>query len=73
MKEVRQGDAWMAQSVKHLTLDFGSGRDLTAHEFEPHVGLCADCVKLSCGPLSPSLSLLPPCLCSLSLSLKISK
>ena len=22
--------------------DFGSGHDLTAHEFEPRVGLCAD-------------------------------
>ena len=22
--------------------DFGSGHDLTVHEFKPHVGLCAD-------------------------------
>ena len=22
--------------------DFGSGRDLTVHEFKPHIGLCAD-------------------------------
>ena len=33
--------AWVAQSVKHLTLDFGSGHDLLVHEFEPHVLLCA--------------------------------
>ena len=28
----------MAQSVKLLTLDFGSGHDLRVHEFKPHVG-----------------------------------
>ena len=27
---------WVAQSVKHPTLDFSSGHDLTAHENEPH-------------------------------------
>ena len=32
----------MAQSVKHLTLDFDSGHDLTVRGFEPHIGLCAD-------------------------------
>ena len=26
---------WMAQSVKCLTLDFGSGHDLRGHEIEP--------------------------------------
>ena len=30
---------WVAQSVKRLTLDFGSGHNLTVHEFEPRVGL----------------------------------
>ena len=33
---------WAAQSVKRLTLDFGSGHDLTVHGNKPHVGLCAD-------------------------------
>ena len=28
----------MAQSVKRLTLDFGSGRDLTVQETKPRVG-----------------------------------
>ena len=28
----------MAQSLKHLALDYGSGHDLTVREFEPHVG-----------------------------------
>ena len=32
----------MAQSVKHLTLDFSSGHGLMFLEFEPHIGLCAD-------------------------------
>ena len=30
----------MVQSVKHLTLGFGPGRDLTVHETELHVRLC---------------------------------
>ena len=30
---------WVVQSVKHPTLDFGSGPDLTVHEFKPHIGL----------------------------------
>ena len=34
--------AWVAQSVEHPTLDFGSGHDLMVCEFEPRVGLCAD-------------------------------
>ena len=29
--------AWVAQSVKCLTLDCSSGHDLMVHEFEPHV------------------------------------
>ena len=29
----------MAQSVKHLTLDFDSGHDLMVGDFKPHVGL----------------------------------
>ena len=32
--------AWVAQLVERLTLHL-AGRDLTIHEFEPHVGLCA--------------------------------
>ena len=30
--------AWVAQSVKHPSLDFGSGHDLRVHEFEPMLG-----------------------------------
>ena len=50
----------MAQSVKHLTLDFGSDHDLTVLEYELHVGLCADSVELAWDSLSPSFSAPPP-------------
>ena len=47
----------VAQSVEHLTLDFGSGRDFTVCEIESRVGLCADSVE----PTWDALSLpLPP-------------
>ena len=59
----------MAQPVKRLTLSFGSGHDLTVHEFELDAGLCADSVEPAWDSLSPSLSM-PPLLI-LSLSLKI--
>ena len=36
------GAPWVAPLVKHLTLGFSSGHDLTVHEMEPHVGLWAD-------------------------------
>ena len=35
-------ESWVAQSVKHQTLDFSSVHDLTVHELEPCVGLRAD-------------------------------
>ena len=62
---------WVAQLVKRLTLDFGSGHDFTVHSMEPHMGLCAG----GMGPVWDSLSLPLPTLHMLvcSLSLKISK
>ena len=57
----------MAQSVKHLTLAFGSGHDLTVRGFEPCVRLCADSSGPAWDYLSPSLSL--PLLCSRSLKI----
>ena len=45
--------------------NFGSGHDLTAREFEPRVGLCADGSAQSLEPVSDSVS--PP----LSLSLPL--
>ena len=37
--------AWVAQSVKLPTLDFGSGHDLMVCGFELHVGLCVGSVE----------------------------
>ena len=57
--------AWTAQLVKHRTLGFGSGLDLTVGEFEPRAGLCDDSTESAWDSLSPARSL------SLSLSQKI--
>ena len=46
----------MAQTVKHPTLDFGSGHDLTAHEIKPYIDLCADNVEPPWDSFSPPLS-----------------
>ena len=65
--------AWVAQSVKYLTLDFASGNDLKVYGIEPLIRLCVDGVEPAWGSLSLSLSLslsVPP-LPVLSLSLKI--
>ena len=50
-------DAWVAQSVKHLTLDLGSGHDFSSREIEPHVRLFTDSVEPTWDLLSPPLSL----------------
>ena len=59
------GGTWVAQSVKHPTLDFGLGHDLTVGGIEPHVGLYADSSEPAWVSLSPFLPL--------PLSLKINK
>ena len=48
--------AWVAQLVEHLTLGFPSGHDLTVHEFELSVKLCADSAESAWDSVSPSLS-----------------
>ena len=63
----------MAQSVKHPTLDFGSGHDLTVREFEPDVGICADSVEPAWDSLSPSLPLCSSPTCALSLKYNLRK
>ena len=43
-------EAWVAQLVKHPTLDFGSGHDLRVCEMESHTGFCAErgaCLRFS--------------------------
>ena len=53
----------MAQSVKHLTLDFGSGHDLMVHEFKRPTGAEAEALSVQSllGVLSPSLCFSPAC------------
>ena len=46
----------VAKSVQHLALGFTSGHDLTAHEFKPHEGLCADSSESVWDSLSLPLS-----------------
>ena len=55
----------MAQRVKHLTLDFSLGHDLTVHEFKPHMEPCANSIEPALDSQSLSISL------SLSLSLSL--
>ena len=64
LKESELWGTWVAQSVKRLTLDFGSGHDLTVCEIESHVGLCTDSVEPAWGLLSPSLSAPPLFICA---------
>ena len=37
MYKIQMWGAWVAQSVKRLLLDFGSGHDFMVREIEPHV------------------------------------
>ena len=62
----------MAQSVKHPTLDFGSGHGLTVREFEPHIGLLSDSVEAAWDSFSPPSLFAPPVHAHV-LSLKINK
>ena len=57
-KSSRRGrGAWVVQLVKHLTLGFGSGCDLTVCGFEPHLGLCTGSVEPAWDSVSVSLPL----------------
>ena len=47
---------WVAQSVKHLTLDFSSGHDLPVRGFKPCIRLHADSVEPALDSLSLPLS-----------------
>ena len=61
----------MAQSVKHLTLDLGSGHDLAVCEIKPLMGLHANSAEPAWYSLS--LSAPPPLVLAGSLCLKINK
>ena len=63
--------AWVAQSVKLPTLDFGSGHDIRVHEITPSCALYwwhRACLAFSLSSSISAPSLIAP---SLSLSLKI--
>ena len=59
LKNAESRGAWVAQSPKHLTLDFGSGHALMVREFKPCVGFRADNAEAAWDSLSPSLSAPP--------------
>ena len=59
----------MAQSVKPLTLGFGSGHDVMVCGSEPHIGLCLVSAEPAWDSLSFPLSLALPHLYSLSLKI----
>ena len=65
------GGAWVAQLVGQAA-DFGSGHDLTVHEFEPRIGsvLTAQSLEPASHSVSPSLSAPPPLALDLSPPLK---
>ena len=62
----------MAQSIKHPTLDFGSGH-LMVPEMKPHARLCTDSEEPAWDSLSPSIIASPLLECSLSLKTKQKK
>ena len=61
--------AWVARSVKRPTLGFGSGHDVTVHEFGPRIRPCAGSMEPAWDCLSPTLSASPPAR-AVSVSLK---
>ena len=67
-KQIWLRGTWVAQSVKRPTLGFSSGHDLTVHEIEPRLGLCAGSADPAWDSLSLSVSLCPFPACALSLS-----
>ena len=65
-KDTELRGAWVAQSVKCLTLDYSSSHDPAGHEIGSHIGLCTDSVEPGWDSLS-SVSLPAPPLLTLSL------
>ena len=70
-KDGKSWGTWVAQSVKCLTLDFGSGHDLTVGEFGPVMG-CVLTVRSLLGILCVSFSVSALPFLSLSPSLPLS-
>ena len=64
-KTLQTHSAWVAQSIKHTTLDFGSGHDLMILRSSPTSGSLLTAWRLL-GILILPLSLPLPCSCSFS-------
>ena len=73
LKKQNNWDAWVAPSIKHPTLDFGSDHDLMVCGIELHVRLCADSVELAWDSLSPSLCSSRLRMCSLPLKINVKR
>lgn len=56
----RREGAWLAPSVKLLTLDFGSHHDLMVCGLELRIGLCNGSMELAWDSLSLASLCLPP-------------
>ena len=65
-----QRGARVAQSVKCLTFDFGSGHDFTVREIEPSITLHTDRAEPAWDSLFPSLSAPLPFTLSLKINIK---
>ena len=71
-KSLISGGAWVAQSVKHGTLDFHSGHDLMVREIKLHTG--APCLQRDhLGFSLSSLSAPSPLVCTHAHSLLLSQ
>ena len=57
MLEMFKG-TWVAKSVEHPTLGFGSGHNLMVCEFEPRIGLHTDTGEPAWGLFDPPLVML---------------
>ena len=62
------GGAWVAQSVKHPTVSFGSGHELTVHGYQAPHGIHT--LEPAWDSFSPSLTASPPVIVSFSLTTK---
>ena len=68
-----EGSLGGSKSVKHPTLDFGSGHDFAGLDFEPCIRFCAGSVWSLFGILSPSLSVPTPLMLAFSQSINLEK
>ena len=73
IRNKKRGAAFMAQSVKHLALDFGSGQDLMVRGSETPIKLFTDGEKSAWDFLSLPVSLPLPSSCKHVRALSLSQ